>query len=367
MDKNSLSKKIIEEYNARYRDYETFTSKLEKLITTLLEEKNIRIHSITSRAKSKESLQQKVNTSIENYKNLDDIPDLVGIRIITYFDDEVDKIAQLIAEEFNIDSSRSSDKKDLLDPEDFGYLSLHYIGKLSANRLALSEYRRFANYGFEIQMRSILQHAWDEIEHDLGYKNKNEVPKEIRRRFSRLAGLLELADDEFMSIRNSLLEYKKVVKEQIETVPKTVLIDSVSLASFIENNILTIELDNKLAKIFKAKEIHPVTNKFSSDLIDKLKSVGISNIEDLNLALTRYGNLIEPFASKWISVPSYNISKGITLFYLCYVMLGTSGSITRVFNFLNDNNLGLIEVRNSTAKKIISICDELLKNRTPIS
>ncbi len=363
MDKKNLSEKIIDEYSVKYRDHESFTLELKKLIATLLEEKNIRIHSISFRAKSKGSLQQKLNTSIEKYRNLDDIPDLVGIRIITYFEDEVDKIAQLIDEEFDIDASRSSDKKDLLDPKEFGYRSLHKVGRLSANRLSLPEYKRFASYGFEIQIRSILQHAWAEIEHNLGYKNENEVPKEIRRRFSRLAGLLELADDEFISIRNSSLEYKNAVKEQIETVPKTVLIDSVSLASFIENNILVIELDDKLAKIFKAKEIHDVTNQFSSDLIDKFKSVGINNIEDLNLSLTKYGGLIEPFANKWINAPSDNISKGIALFYLCYVVLGTSGSITRAFNYLNDNNLGVNETRNNTAKKIISICDELLKNR----
>lgn len=367
MNKKNLSEKIIDEYNTRYRNYEIFTSKLGKLIVELFEEKQIRIHSITSRTKSRESLQQKLNISIENYNNLDDIPDLVGIRIISYFEDEVDKIAQLITEEFDIDSSKSSDKKDLLDPEKFGYLSLHCVGKLSANRLSLSEYKRFANYRFEIQIRSILQHTWAEIEHDLGYKNKNGVPKEIRRRFSMLAGLLELADCEFIRIRNSLLEYRKVVNEQIATTPKKVLIDSVSLASFVENNALVIKLDDKIAKIFKAKEVRNVTNEFISDLIDKIKSVGINNMEDLNLALIKYESLIEPFANKWISASSDSISKGITLFYLCYVMLGTSGSVTRALNYLNDNNLGFPEARNDNANRIISICYDLLKNRETIS
>ena len=64
-------------------------------------------------------------------------------------------------------------------------------------RMVLRENKAFEGLKCEIQIRSVLQHAWAEIEHDLGYKSELTIPKEVRRSFSRLAGLLELGDKEF--------------------------------------------------------------------------------------------------------------------------------------------------------------------------
>ena len=96
--------------------------------------------------------------------------DITGVRVITYFADQVDEIAKVMEGEFNIDIKNSIDKRDILDPDRFGYLSLHYvIVSLSSARCALAEYRSFSELKAEVQVRSILQHAWAEIEHDLGY------------------------------------------------------------------------------------------------------------------------------------------------------------------------------------------------------
>jgi hypothetical protein len=60
---------------------------------------------------------------------------------------------------------------------------------------------------YEIQARTVLEHAWAEIEHDLGYRSRDAVPDAVRRRLNRLAGLLELADQEFVAIRRELTDY----------------------------------------------------------------------------------------------------------------------------------------------------------------
>ncbi|WP_035571385.1 GTP pyrophosphokinase, partial [Halonatronum saccharophilum] len=202
-------KAILNEYDEKYGLYELFTEKTKKLIEELLEGSNINIHSINSRAKEKSSLKNKLKESEEEYNNLSDITDLSGVRIITFFEDEVDKVAKIIKREFEIDYGNSVDKRNLLEPDRFGYLSLHYILKLSPHRLKLAENKKFKDYKVEIQISSILQHAWAEIEHDLGYKSEEAVPREIRRKFSRLAGLLEIADIEFVRIRDELKKHKK--------------------------------------------------------------------------------------------------------------------------------------------------------------
>src|SRR5438309_774277 len=55
----------------------------------------------------------------------------------------------------------------------------------------------------EIQVRTILQHSWAEIEHDIQYKSVSVIPAEIRRRFMSLAGMLEIADREFQAIQDA--------------------------------------------------------------------------------------------------------------------------------------------------------------------
>ena len=93
----------------------------------------------------------------------------------------VDKLAKVIERNFKIDTENSIDKR-VMDPERFGYSSLHYIVEYTPERLKLIEYKYFTGIKFEIQIRSILQHAWAETEHDLGYKSKNEV----QRRFEEM-------------------------------------------------------------------------------------------------------------------------------------------------------------------------------------
>ncbi|MCY1691163.1 hypothetical protein OVA29_11120 [Exiguobacterium sp. SL14] len=109
-----------------------------------------------------------------------------------------EKRRRIIENEFAIDRDQSVDKSTLLDTTEFGYLSVHFVASLSEQRLALSEYGRFKDYTAEIQIRSILQHAWAEIEHDLGYKNPNSVPAEVKR-----APLVGWQDCLRLPIRNS--------------------------------------------------------------------------------------------------------------------------------------------------------------------
>ena len=107
---------------------------------------------------------------------------LYGARLITYFADEVEHLASLVETEFEIDRVNSVDKRQTQEPDRFGYLSVHYIAELKDTRTSLPEYRRFKGVKFEVQVRSILQHTWAEIEHDLQYKNVEAIPRELRRR-----------------------------------------------------------------------------------------------------------------------------------------------------------------------------------------
>lgn len=191
------------DYEAIANRLQDFKVSVDPLIQVLLEIEGIQSHSVTSRIKSKASVRQKLQRP-DKKRELNDLTDILGVRIITYFQDEVDAVAKLIEREFIVDPENSVDKRSILDPDRFGYLSLHYVLQLNPERSKLPENRAYKDIRFELQIRSILQHAWAEIEHDTGYKSESGVPDAVRRRFSRLAGLLELADDEFLGIREEL-------------------------------------------------------------------------------------------------------------------------------------------------------------------
>jgi len=106
----------------------------------------------------------------------------------------------LIEQEFEViekvDHAASAEREQRL-----GYQSVHYLVRLGSNRSKLSEYKKFIALTAEIQVRTVLQHAWAEIEHDIRYKSVSTTPQAISRRFIALAGLLEIADREFEAIQ----------------------------------------------------------------------------------------------------------------------------------------------------------------------
>ena len=195
---------LVAQYNHSLVLYETVTTQFQSMLSLLLSHEPLHIHSIRGRAKNTDSLAGKIERHSYKYRSLSEITDLVGIRIVTYYADEVDKIARLIKAHFTNDRANSIDKRQKLAPDEFGYASLHLIVELPINAQGICQGAYDKICKVEIQICSILQHAWAEIEHDLEYKNPAGTSSEIRRRFSRLAGLLEMADDEFRSLRDTV-------------------------------------------------------------------------------------------------------------------------------------------------------------------
>lgn len=317
----------MEQYDSDRNLYLALINKTKSLITDLLQKNNIQFHSIDVRIKPQVSLQAKIIRPGSRYNDLSDITDIAGIRIITYFSDDVDKIGEIISSEFNIDSEKSIDKRQILDPDRFGYLSLHYVVSHLRKRASLPEYEDIADLFLEIQIRSILQHAWAEIEHDLGYKSTIEIPNRIQRRFSRVAGLLELADDEFVGLRNGIRDYADSVALEMDESPKSIQLDATSLSIFVESNPTVDKLDKELAELFHATKLEAYE---ASIELQMLQHAGIKTIEELNEALDNNINSVPKFCELWISGSvSDTISKGLSLFYLGYILVAQLDNVEK--------------------------------------
>jgi len=184
--------------------YHDFANDIVRLIKAWLDDLQISYHTITGRDKDPDSFEKKAaqtspdDPSAPKYSDpFQQITDKAAVRVTTYFLETVDAVLDVIDREFDVIEHLD---KTSPEPDRLGYQSHHYLVRYPPSRTNLPEYRRFAGLIAEIQVRTILQHAWAEIEHDIQYKAIAAVPELIRRRFTALAGLIEIADREFQAI-----------------------------------------------------------------------------------------------------------------------------------------------------------------------
>jgi len=263
---------VLKRYASEERDrYRSMASKVQEVLSSIMHSADIASHSITSRAKDPESLRDKIVRTGKSYADpLGEITDLAGVRIIAYFPTDVDRIVDLIEREFEIDRENSIDRRKTSDPSVFGYASVHLIAEFTSDRLKLPEYALFRAMKCEVQVRTILQHAWAEIEHDIVYKSTEDIPFELRRRFSSLAGMLEVADREFESLRQDETRVRKRIQDTIGRDNIDIPIDLDSVRFYLEKNHSEEELMPNRVRL----------------LIKLMRSKGLQTIRELDNILT---------------------------------------------------------------------------------
>ena len=192
---------ILEEYREHLPLFEEVKDKVQAQLKQVFEEAGIIVAAIEGRVKTEKSLAGKLELKGAKYASLADVTDILGLRVITFYIDDVGKVASIVDRLFKVDWENSVDQRTAHEIDSFGYMSLHYICSMEG-----------FPYRFEIQMRTVLQHAWANMNHDTGYKSGVEVPREYLRNLNRLAGMLELADEQFSQIRNDLADYRRKVQ-----------------------------------------------------------------------------------------------------------------------------------------------------------
>ena len=244
---------ILEEYRELLPVFSRLKSVVLEKLDECLQRAGLVVSGIEARVKQESSLAGKLELKGQKYNSIDDITDIVGARVITFYSDEVDKIAAMVDNTFEVDWNNSVDKRKLLGKDTFGYMSLHYVCRIPESLYQDPECPELNRFHFEIQMRTALQHVWANMNHDTGYKSGFEVPKEYIRSLTRLAGLLELADDEFSRIRKDLTDYRR----KMEQLVRNGSFDEVSLNADTFRSYLALDpfasLNAKIAAINQAE------------------------------------------------------------------------------------------------------------------
>jgi len=302
----------VAEYRAVRPHYEEFTRKLRDLLEGLLRDEGIDYHLLQARTKSVDSFQLKINSVTKPYQDpLKQITDLSGIRIIVHFPEDISSVADLIEREFVIDHANSVDKKKLMRPDQFGYLSVHYVISLRSDRYRLTEWKDCKGLRAEIQVRTLPQHTWATVSHKLHYKRESDIPTSLLRRMYRVAGMLELIDEEFQAIRHESLR----LVEKYPGMP----INMSTLANYFQSAPTVAVFEEESYKAGFEKDNNDIAN--ANELVTACTIVGLCNVGDLERFLSHLGTRRSKFFAeiathsgkkKWKSGPMFSV---VTLLY----------------------------------------------------
>ena len=342
------SELILDEYRAQLPMFEKMREEVLRILKEELDSRDLKVTGIEARIKTEESLKGKLALKGQKYHSLSDITDILGARVVTFYTDDVDHIAAMTEKRFEIDWKNSVDKRMLHQLDRFGYNSLHYICRLKGY-----------DYPFELQLRTTLQHAWASINHDIGYKSGVEIPHEYLRRINRMAGLLELADDEFSRIRTEITDYRRRVQQLVQNGKlDDVLLDGDTFTSYLQSRPFD-RLNKRISAINLAEiEEVPLIRYLRVFKLLECKTLGdvdrmVKKYEDEAYRLARYqlGNTDLDIISS--AVGAQNI---------CTVYVLAQGGGKRGLEILfdtlnghNSQNQDLAEMTYEQAKKVIVI------------
>ncbi|MBN1502561.1 hypothetical protein JW930_03385 [Candidatus Woesearchaeota archaeon] len=281
-EKTSIGEVIIDTielrrlYDLRKPKYERLLHLVYIILTAAIEKHEIKLHSITQRLKDYQSFLEKIER--KRYKDpFKECTDIAGCRIICLFLSQVEQLKRIIEQEFEV--IEVTNKKTAKKFDQFGYLSLHMLVKMPKNRAMFIEFSGLEDFICEIQIRTLLQEAWAEIEHYLNYKTtKEEKDQELLRKMFSLAGMFEVADSTFEEIQTGFSQLISKKIKDIET------ITALNLFKFSKTYFpwYGAEWDKKEERSFFR-------------LSKEVRKINIRSIAELRTILNKYHNELEKY------------------------------------------------------------------------
>jgi len=197
------SQEVIREYKRIRPFYKKLVNEVRSILKKRIKDAEVKFSNISGRTKTLDSFKEKIER--KRYDNpLEDIKDFAGVRVVNYYEKDLDKVKQIIHEEFDVYDYK--DKTKDLGVDRMGYHGAHFIVTLG-NYYKGEKYEDINRLYCEIQVRTVLQDSWALISHHLMYKDEASIPKRMRRDFNIVASLLEISQEVFDSIREKKEDY----------------------------------------------------------------------------------------------------------------------------------------------------------------
>lgn len=272
MSKQTKTKPItIEEgYKQRLPSYTRIEEEADFILRRSLNRESVKIHALVSRIKTLDSIKNKA-LRLNLASPLDGLTDIVGLRVICLFRSDLPKIGAAIRSEFSVLSE--DNKLEDYEVEFFGYLSVHFVAQLPRSYKG-PRYDGLHQTRFEIQVRTIAMDTWATISHYLDYKSDLDVPKELRKDFYALSGILYLCDTHFEM-------FSKATAEERSSIEKSFSGKHRGLAQEINMDTLTLYLHSRFPD---RKHGEPKT---VSELVSELSRAGYTTLQAIEDDVTK--------------------------------------------------------------------------------
>lgn len=330
---------ILEEYEAQLPIFRRLERIVQITLQNALDSNGLMVTAIVTRIKARESLANKIALKRDKYHSLNDITDILGARIITLYTDDVDRLAAMVEQLFDIDWENSVDKRRLHNTDSFGYNSVHYICRLPKTLVNEPDYPQLNDIRFELQLRTTLQHAWASINHDIGYKSGVEIPHVYMRQINRLAGMLEMADDEFSRIRIEINDYRRRVQQLVQNGKlDDVQLDGDTFGSYLQSKPFNL-LNRSIAAINQAEIQEVPLGAYLRVFIE----FGCKTIGDIDRLRQQYTDDAYSLARYQLGNTDLDIiSSAVGMQNICIVYILAHGDgkkgLVHLFNILNGDN-----------------------------
>ena len=279
-------------YDALKPDFENLEQEALHCLRESSVLRGIKIHSISGRVKERSSFLEKIER--KKYKHpIEETDDLVGIRIVCLFTDDLKTIGEAVAQEFGV--LHAEDKVHDADVASFGYMSQHYVCRLRPEFHG-RRYDRIKNQKFEVQCRTLLMDAWANVSHHLAYKGEKSIPTPLRKDFHALSGLLYVADRQFQSLLSAAKESQAEAANRIGEV----------MADGADEPLDLSTMQALLDELFPDRA--QINLNFVSEFVEELAVLDIVTVSQLRKILRKnlepvlaHEKQIAPGASNWFT------------------------------------------------------------------
>jgi putative GTP pyrophosphokinase len=200
-------------YESNLKHFNDAKNAYIRIISLLIRQSDVgEVTKIEGRVKDREECikkfhrkyQSKLEADEQPYEIKDYISDLIGIRIVCLYEDQISVLSEMLHRHFKILDVTDKISSVESTEDSFGYKGLHMDLALNDKMASLPKYQPYMGLSFEVQIRSLIQDAWSVLDHKIKYKKS--IPVDLKRRINVLSALFELADREFKEIRNATAE-----------------------------------------------------------------------------------------------------------------------------------------------------------------